>query len=462
MKFLTKVLILLLLAALIGIPPLIAGYANLSLAQAASNDTDASLHYETAAKFLFWRSDLYEKAGLLAHNEPVRQISLLTTARQKGSLSPTAQVTIGDAYLASHQIDPAISEWEDLLKRKQEIIRVAPRLAQVYHSRQQYTTEADLLKQWLDVDRHNPDASERLGRLLAATAAPEAEPLLNQAASASPQAATRLENLISALNSPNTDIAYRLVSCGQALARLDEWPLAEQAFTRAVDANPAYAYAWAWLGLSRQHNNTPNAQQAMDQALKLDQRSPAVRAMFGTYLQQDGKVEQARAQFSTATQLEQSNPAWWLALAGASAQSDLSAALNAYIQAVNLAPDQVVYWYALAAFCVEQNSFIEDYGLNAALRAYALEPQNPAYMDMLGRAQMALGQTAAAEVMFNKALSESDASNQSYIYHFHLGLLYLQTRRSAQAKTEFAQTLESDPQGPYGAQAKKLIERYFP
>jgi predicted Zn-dependent protease len=105
---------------------------------------------------------------------------------------------------------------------------------------------------------------------------------------------------------------------------------------------------------------------------------------------------------------------------------------------------------------------VEDYGLSAALRAYALEPQNPAYMDMLGRAQMAVGQSAAAEVMFKKALSESASANQAYIYHFHLGLLYLQTGRSAEAKTEFTQTLESDPQGPYGAQAKKLVERYFP
>jgi Flp pilus assembly protein TadD len=184
--------------------------------------------------------------------------------------------------------------------------------------------------------------------------------------------------------------------------------------------------------------------------------------MFGTYWQQEGEPKQAIQQFTAATQLEPGNPAWWLALANASAQSDLSVALNAYIQAVNLAPQEAVYWYALATFSVEQNSYIEDYGLSAALRAFALDPKNPAYMDMLGRAQMAVGQNAAAEVMYKKALSISSPDGPLYIYHYHLGLLYLQTDQAAQAKFEFEQTLAYDPHGSYGAQAKKLVERYFP
>jgi len=447
---------------LISAPPLIAGFADLALAKAAADEPQASLYYESAAKFLFWRADLYEQAGLRAHNDPPRAIRLLVTARQKQTLSLEGRLALGDAYLAAGQIDSAISEWEKLLSENRETLLVSPRLAPIYHTRQQFTQEADLLKTWLATDPNNPSASESLGRILAAQAAPAAGELLNSAAASSPQTAARLAGLISALDTPGTDHAYQLAKCGQALAGLDEWPLAEQAFIRAVNANPAYANAWAWLGLARQQNNSPDAQQALEYALKLDPQSAALHVMFGTYWQHSGKAQQASQQFAAATQLEPDNPTWWLALADASAQLDLSQALNAYIRAINLAPQEASYWYALATFSVEQNSYIEDYGLSAALRAFALDPKNPAYMDMLGRAQMAVGQSAAAEVMFKKALSVSSPDDPLYIYHYHLGLLYLQTDQAAQAKFEFEQTLAYDPHGSYGAQAKKLVERYFP
>jgi hypothetical protein len=38
----------------------------------------------------------------------------------------------------------------------------------------------------------------------------------------------------------------------------------------------------------------------------------------------------------------------------------------------------------------------------------------------------------------------------------------LQTKKEAQAKYELNQVLVSDPLGPYGAQAKKLLARYYP
>jgi predicted Zn-dependent protease len=267
--------------------------------------------------------------------------------------------------------------------------------------------------------------------------------------------------LISALKTPPDKPAYRLALCGQALARLHEWPLAEQAFSQAVGDNPQYAAAWAWLGLARQQNKAANALDALENAVRIDGKSAPIHAMLGTYWQKAGETQKAGAEFNTATQLEPSNPAWWLALAGTTAQTDLTSALKAYLQAVNLAPEDDKNWYALAAFCVENSAYLEEYGLDAALRAFALDPKNPAYMDMLGRAQMGTGQTEAAEEMFKKALA-AGGSDTAFIQHFHLGLLYLQTRREAQAKDELQQTVKLDPQGPYGKQAKTLLERYFP
>ncbi|HEY3311427.1 MAG TPA: tetratricopeptide repeat protein [Anaerolineales bacterium] len=457
-----KAFLLFILAVLIGLPPLAAGYSNLAQARSASIPGVASQKYETAARFLFWRPDLYEQAGLRASSDPTNAIRLLLTARQKGALSSLGQVALGDAYLASGQKDLAFAEWESLYNLKQEMTQVCPRLARFYHSEGSFDKEEKVLWAWLDVDRTNPQASEGLGLILATTTEPIAYMLLQRAATASPQAAKRLDALLAALSSSTGNPAYQLVRSGQALAQMDEWPLAERAFSKAVETDNSYAVAWSWLGLARQHNNTPGGLAALENALKLDNQSAAIQAMLGTYWQQSGKSAQARDYFTAATRLEPANPAWWLALGGAYARDDLSQALNAYIQAVNLGPQDASNWYALAAFSVEQNAFVQDYGLNAALRAYALDPKNPAYMDMLGRAQMAAGQPGSAEVMFKKALADDSAPGHSYIYHLHLGLLYLQTGQTAQAKTEFQNALDQDPQGPYGAQAKKLIARYFP
>jgi tetratricopeptide (TPR) repeat protein len=462
LRLFPKLLVLLLIGALIICPPLAIGYSQLARAEGASEQLEASHSYENAARLLFWRTDLYEKAGLMAlHTNPHRAIQMLETARQKGALSPSGQVALGDAFLASGETDKAISEWESLFNGKQETGMISPRLAREYHARGQYEAETRVLRQWLDIDPLNADASERLGILLTASAAPEALSLLNRASAASPEAASRLDGLVSALKTSAEDPAYRLALCGQALARLDEWRLAQQAFSNAVDANPQYASAWAWLGITRQQNKTTGALEALEYAKKLDGKSAPIHAMLGTYWMKAGETQKARAEFDTATQLEPSNPAWWQALAGAAGQTDLTSALSAYVQAANLAPQDAGNWYALAAFCAENNAYLEEYGLDAALRAYALDPNNPAYMDMLGRAQMGTGQTQAAEVMFKKALA-ADAPDMAFIHHFHLGLLYLQTQREAWAKDEFQQTVKLDPQGPYGKQAKALLERYFP
>ncbi len=44
----------------------------------------------------------------------------------------------------------------------------------------------------------------------------------------------------------------------------------------------------------------------------------------------------------------------------------------------------------------------------------------------------------------------------------HLGILYLQTGNHAAAYSYLNQAKTFDPDGPYGWQAKRLLEQYFP
>src|SRR5512140_1666870 len=97
-----------------------------------------SFYYESAAKILPWRPDLYEQAGLYASNDPKRAIQLFTKAREAGQLSPKGRLSLGDAYLSTGQDQLAIREWEDLLVSNTLIPEVSKRLAPVYHSSGQF------------------------------------------------------------------------------------------------------------------------------------------------------------------------------------------------------------------------------------------------------------------------------------------------------------------------------------
>lgn len=463
MKSLHLRLVFLLALALICLLPFGLGALRLAQANQTPQPATAAADYAAAARLLFWRGDLYEKAGAAAlqagNAEQARQ--LFEQARAQNNLSPAGQTQLGQAYLRTGATEQALQMWESLLNGGPASGEAAQNLAQFY--RQQGRTDLEIwaIRQWLAVEPLPADASERFGRLLAAAAAPEALPWLQAAGNADPQAASRLEQLISALETPTADPAYRLALCGQALAELGDWPLAEGAFSQAVTLEPTYASAWAWLGLTRQATGTADAALALETALRLEPNSAALHAMQGTYWLRANQPGQARQEFEQATRLEPANPIWWLGLAGAAAQSDLPGALSAYLQATELAPQDPQTWAALATFCVENNAYLADYGLAAARRAESLEPGHPAYLDLLGRVQLGLGQTEAAETLFNQALA-TDPDGQTDLYHLHLGLLYLQTERPDQARAALEQAFRRNPQGAYGQQAKNLLERYFP
>ena len=160
--------------------------------------------------------------------------------------------------------------------------------------------------------------------------------------------------------------------------------------------------------------------------------------------------------------LDPQNPNWWIAVANTAVHTNLTEALASYIKAVNLDPTSDVYWFALATFCIENKVYIQDFGLDAALHAYAINPSNPENMDILGQMQMEIGQFSSAETMFSRAWVSSIQDSSKMKYQFHLGLLYLQMYRLDDAKIELENILRMDPNGNYGTQAKILIERFFP
>jgi tetratricopeptide (TPR) repeat protein len=459
-----NVLIIVLLLLLVLGPILIAGYADLSLAEASPVAHDQSVYYESAARRLPWRADLYELAGLAAiqAGEYERAVSLFRSAAEKGVLTPGGRFELGRAHFFTGDQQKAIAEWESLLSDGQTRGIASQHLADVYHFNGQFDDEEQILRQWLEFDPANADAQYGLGLLLFADASPEALPLLESAAANSPALKAHVDGLIRSLKMALDDssTSTRLTLCGQTLAAIGEWRLSERTFQRAVQADPQNGLAWAWLGEARQQTGNDDPFAAFQQALAFSPDAADIRAMFGLYWQRRREWQKALAEFETAARLEPQKAVWQMSLGGVYVHlGDLVKALEYYQAAVDLAPKDPQAWRALALFSVENDVDIEGIGRAAALQAYALEPENAQGMDILGRTLMDTEQWDAAEALFKKAIA---AAPQDAAPVFHLALLYLQTGKPDLAKQHLQSAQTLDPNGPIGTQAANVLARYFP
>ncbi|MEW5905493.1 MAG: tetratricopeptide repeat protein [Elusimicrobiota bacterium] len=253
--------------------------------------------------------------------------------------------------------------------------------------------------------------------------------------------------------------AYQFTVSGRALAFLGAWDLAAEAFRRAVEADANYAEAWAWLGEARQQTGQDGRPQ-LARALLLNPQSASVQVLDGLYWLRQGDPEQAMAAYERAAALEPENAAWQTALGEAAAASgDLAAAIQYHRRAVELAPDDPAAWRALALFCLENSTDVENTGLVAARHLLELAPDDWLTYDIAGRVAVILVAYAEAEAHLTKAI---ELAPQEAASHYHLALAYLESGQAVLAYDKLQDTLGLDPDGPYGWQAQRLLEQYFP
>ncbi len=465
-RVLVNILILLGLLLVVALPPVLTGWVNLrqgEQAMAAGRFPEAAANYSLAARRLPCRPALWEMAAQAAFEAGDAQaaIPLFERAEDKKALSPQGWLAWGDAYQQSGDVASALATWQAGIAQHGPSAAVYARLARAYRLQGGYPAAIEAWRASLDLDSGNADAHYQLGLLLASTAPELALPELMQAARLDPGLDAPVQGLRASLNAGLLvdDRPYQMLISGRALAALGEWELAAEAFRRAVAARRDYAEAWAWLSEARQHlgaDGLPDLQTA----LLLDPDSPGVNALVGLYWQRQGGADQALAYFQKAMRLEPENAAWQVAAGSAAEQSgDLVAALAYYKQAVALDPQGAAYWRSLASFCARYQVEVTETGLPAAQRLLALAPEDWQSQDVMGQIVQAAGDPLSAEKYYLRALEL--APDQAAL-HFHLGVLYLQMGRAQPAYDNLVKTQKLDPDGPYGWQAGRLLERHFP
>jgi tetratricopeptide (TPR) repeat protein len=456
----TGILLLMLMLAL-G-PPLLAGYRDLVQADTLSISAPgrAALEYESAARRLPWRSDLWEQAGLmsLADDNPAQAVEQLKKAVP---LSAIGRLALGDALFRSGNVNGAVDQWEKLSAEGLGSAPLYNRLGHVYYELGNYDKAIEKFDIAQKLDDQDADSRYLLGLLLA-TRSPEFSlaPLI-RAAQLDPKLDPVVQSLRHGLSVAllSTNPAEQLTGAGRSLVAAGDWKLGREAFSNAINADPKNALAWAWLGEAKQVLNQGGLAE-LDYASKLDPASAEIHGLRGIYWMRENQFEQARKEYQLAADIEKFNPGWQVSLGDAIARTgDVPKGMEHYQQAIDLSPKNAEYWRMLANFTVDYNYGVQEIGIPSALQARALSPDDPQNTVTLGRAYFATGDSQTAE---NLWLDVLDSHPEFAGVHLYLGVLYLQKGNSDDAYRHLARAKQLDPVGPYGTQAGHMLDQYFP
>lgn len=460
---LARTLILLALCGLILLPALGSALADIRRADsnAANGDfADAAQEYEHAARLLFWRADLWERAGRSAftaknYNEAIRLL------KRSPSLSPDGWADWGESHLRLDQTEETIRVLEQGLEEAGANARAYRLLALAYYAQGDLARESAALENYLALQADDAPAHYRLGLLSALQDRERALAELSLAVEQEEDYAPAQQTMQTTLNlaSLEKDESKRLVVIGRGLGLVQEWELASEAFQRAVEADGENAEAWAWLGEARQHLGQGGGEE-VERAVALNPFSANVRALSGLYWKRNEQPRRALAEFQWAVTLEPENPFWLAALGEAYAQSsDLPSALDAYQRAASLAPTDASFWRLLAVFCAQYTFQTAEVGVAAAHQVALLAPEDAASYDLLGWLYLASGLQAEAETALQRALA-LDANLAAA--RLHLGMLYLQRGDYPAARAQLLLARDLDPGSAEGRLAEEMLEQYFP
>lgn len=440
---------------------LIAGSSSLNRAEEASARGEYPLAgemYANAARTLFWRRDLFEKAGI-AFAQAGEFSTAVSYFEEQAELSEQGWLWYCTSYIQLGNLPAAVSSCTQGAEAH-DSAELYSLLAFVYRSQKDWDAERLALENQTRLNAMDAYAAYRLGLLVILSSPDDALRELTRASTLDPEIDSAVQTLRVALavSSRQSDASMQKVVIGQAFGLVQDWELAQTAFEQAIQLDENNAEAWAWLGEAKQQTGQ-NGSVELDRALSLDRLSVNVRALRGLYWSRQGKYEQMLAEYLLASGIESQNPRWQANIGEAHAKlGDLVSALTAYQRAVELAPTEAEYWRLLAYFCAENNVQIEEVGLPAAQQALMLAPNDPAVLDAAGYVYLSTGRYANAEASFTQAI---DMEPQYFPAYIHLAMTHLAQGDQAAAFNLLTFVRDADNAGTYAETAQQLLYKYF-
>jgi tetratricopeptide (TPR) repeat protein len=138
---------------------------------------------------------------------------------------------------------------------------------------------------------------------------------------------------------------------------------------------------------------------------------------------------------------------------------DLPGAYEAYLFAVELAPYRTDYLRYLADFSQKYDFQVEQIALPVARRAVNTAPNDPANLDQMAQVMIYLGDLASAERFARRALEIDPEFDTAYL---RLGQVYLLREQPDAALEALSMAMSMKPDSAVAAQARRMMQTYFP
>jgi tetratricopeptide (TPR) repeat protein len=402
---------------------------------------------------------LWEEAGRAALNagDYLGAINHLEQARAASSLTASGFILLGEAYQLQGNETAAEQVWRALVDLGEAPPGIYLRLANALRLRNEIPAAIEVLQALLVHHPGQASATYELALLLAASDPQAALPYLVQAAELDPSLAPKVEALRRSINTASfeNEPAYTLLAAGRALAGLEEWALAGEAFVRATAERPDYAEAWAYLGHARERLGE-DGQQALDSALTLDPDSLSANLFAALHFAEHDRPEMALIYLHNASRLDPTRVEIQLELGNVLAEmGDLVSARRHFERALDLAGRNPDAWRSTAEYALRYNIDIRELVLPAARQAVLLAPEDPAALDTLGQVYFRLGDPLSARRFFQRALQQDPGYAPA---HLHMALYELLIGSPDAAAEHLELVLQLAPGTPTSDQAKRLLD----
>jgi tetratricopeptide (TPR) repeat protein len=430
----------------------------------------ASQNLANAAEFFPWRYDLNLTAGRFAFQagDPEAAIQYLERSGTISHLSNDDLILLGDAYHQSG--DPLMAEaiWKHA-SQLDNSSQAAERLADLYLQRKDYVSAVTLLEDLVSINPSNIKLYYQIGSLYAITDPTKALPFLAQAEEIDAINADRAHVLYEKIRTASLydDPSYTMLITGRQLANWGEWELASEAFHNAIILRPDYVDAWTFLGEAHYQMDFSRAGipsnvglPELEYALQLDPDSTLANTFMALFWERQEDYSRAQIYLERAIRTSSNDPFLYSELGNILAKTgDLPAAQSAYETAIQLTPQDPLFYRLLAEFALQYQIQIREIALPAIRQAINLDPGNATSLDIMAQVMLMLQDYHSAERYAQSSLNADPDFSPAYL---HLGTAYLYLGESVLARRWLALAETVDPDSWIATQAKRMLDYYFP
>lgn len=422
------------------------------------------------ASYYPWRYEMIISAAQYASQagDPTAVINYLERDDIRPHLTTDDLLLLGDAYAQTGNSSMAAATWQHILDLA-DSIPACQRLADLYMKQLDYASAATYLKKLFALNPSDVHLYYQVGLLTAIADPDKALPFLVQAAQLDTAVSAQARALHDKIRTADLfdDPAYTALIVGRQLADFGEWQLAFAAFQRATTLKPTYADAWAFLGEAKQQVALQESGSIgeiglseLKRSLQLDSRSVLGNMLMALYWERKEDYSQAQRYVEQARLTSPDDPYLYTELGNIlSKAGDLPAAQVAFKAAINLAPQEPLFYRLLAQFALDNNIQIHELALPAARQAVLLNPQDANSLDVMAQVMLELVDYRSAERYSIKAVQSDPKFAPAYL---HLGTAYLYQGNSDLARLWLSRAESVDPSSWVAAQAARFLDYYFP